>query len=61
MTFGRQDALLVAGAVKHLNVELLWNGVHRGDLVCPCAVVDDQAIRVCRVIFVREEAHSLDK
>jgi hypothetical protein len=61
LTFGREDALLVTGAVDQLNVELLWDGVDRGDLVRPCAIVDDQPVRVGCVLLVCEEAYSLDE
>ena len=52
LTFGREDALLVAGAVDQLNVELLWNGIDCRDLVRPCAIVDDQPVRVGCVLLV---------
>ena len=61
LTFGREDTLLVAGAVDQLNVELLWNGIDCRDLVRPCAIVDDQPIRVGCVLLVCEEAYSLDE
>lgn len=61
LAFGRQDTLLVRGAVKHLNIELLRDIIHRGDLVRPCAVVDDQAVGIRLVVLVREEPYSLDK
>ena len=60
-TFRREDTLLVAGAVDQLDVELLRDGVNRGDLVRPCAIVDDHAIRVRCILLICEEAHSLDK
>lgn len=57
--FGGEDALVIAGAVDELDVELLGDGVHGGDLVRPRAVVDDQPIGVGRVLLVREEADPL--
>jgi len=61
ITFGREDTLLVMGAVDQLNIELLWDGVDRGDLVCPCTIVDNQPVRVGCVVLVCEEAYSLDE
>jgi hypothetical protein len=61
VTFRREEALLVTGAVDKLNIELLRDGIDRGDLVGPCTIVDDHAVRVGRVLLVCEEAHSLDK
>ena len=60
-TFRREDTLLVAGAVDELDIELLRDGVNCGDLVRPCAVVDDHAVGVRHVLLVCEEAHSLDE
>ena len=60
-TFRREDTLLVAGAVDELDIELLRDGVNCGDLVRPCAVVNDHAVGVRHVLLVCEEAHSLDK
>lgn len=49
----------MASGVDELDVELLGDGVHGGDLVRPRAVVDDQPIGVGRVLLVREEADPL--
>jgi len=59
--FRREDTLLVAGAVDELDIELLRDGVNCGDLVRPCAVVNDHAVGVRHVLLVCEEAHSLDE
>ena len=48
-------------SVQHLGIELLWDGVDGGYLVRPCAVVNDQAVRVYRTLLIREEAYSLDE
>jgi hypothetical protein len=60
-TFRREDTLLVVGTVDQLNIELLRDGVKCGDLVCPCAFMDDHAIGVCHILLVCEESHCLDE
>jgi hypothetical protein len=49
------------GAVDQLDIELLRDSVNCGDLVCPCAVMDDHAVGVRCILPICEEAHSLDE
>jgi hypothetical protein len=58
-TFRGEDMFLIARAVIELDVELFRDGVHCWDLVCPCPVVDDQAVGVSCVLFVCEESYPL--
>ena len=50
---------LTARAVEELDIELLRDGVHCRNLVCPCAIIDDQTVGVGYVLFVCEEPYPL--